>query len=266
MKNLTLIVLLLAGFACSKSNNNYKLVWSDEFDYNGLPNPEKWSYATRGNNYGWGNNELQYYTSEKIENAEVSNGTLKITALKDSVEGKAYSSARIITKNKGDWKYGRFEICAKLPDGVGMWPAIWMMPTKGKYGGWPKSGEIDIMENVGYDPDTIWSTVHTGAYNHVKGTHLNGGISIPDNRDVFHIYAVDWDETTIKGYVDEECYFTFEKRSENSDEWPFNQKFYIILNIAVGGNWGGKEGVDNSAFPATMEIDYVRVYQKENIK
>lgn len=257
----TFTFIILTLFSCQQKDS-YQLVWSDEFEYEGLPDANKWSYDTRGNSWGWGNNELQYYTVEKIENAQVSNGTLKIHALKDSVDGKAYTSARLITQNKGDWKYGRFEISAKLPDGLGAWPAIWMMPTESKYGRWPKSGEIDIMENVGYDPDTIWSTVHTGAYNHNIGTHLNGAISIPDNRDEFHVYAVEWQETTIKGFVDDTCYFTFEKRSDNSDEWPFDQKFYLILNIAVGGNWGGTMGVDDSIFPTTMEVDYVRVYQK----
>ncbi|MBN1926312.1 MAG: glycoside hydrolase family 16 protein, partial [Prolixibacteraceae bacterium] len=141
------------------AHEKYTLVWSDEFDYAGLPDSLKWSYDTVGNAWGWGNNELQYYTSARHENAIVSNGTLKITAIKEPYNKFAYTSARLITKGKGDWLYGRFEISAKLPDGRGLWPAIWMLPTDWEYGGWPESGEIDIMENVGYDPKTIVASV-----------------------------------------------------------------------------------------------------------
>ena len=150
--------LFFSGFAVSQEKNPdsaksvYQLVWSDEFDYNGLPDAKKWSYDTNGNSNGWGNNEAQFYTKERIQNAEVKGGFLSINAIREDVEGKKYSSARLITKSKGDWLYGRMDIRAKLPDGRGMWPAIWMLPTDWEYGGWPASGEIDIMENVGYDP------------------------------------------------------------------------------------------------------------------
>lgn len=139
----------------------WKLIWSEEFDYTGFPDSTKWSYDTEGNVYQWGNNEAQYYTSGRKENAWVSDGVLRITALKEPMEGRSYTSARLITKGKGDWLYGRFEIRAKLPTGRGTWPAIWMLPTDWEYGDWPKSGEIDIMENVGYDPDTIVGSSHT---------------------------------------------------------------------------------------------------------
>ncbi|HOO85779.1 MAG TPA: glycoside hydrolase family 16 protein [Prolixibacteraceae bacterium] len=259
---ITLITLALWLFAGCTPPEKYELVWSDEFDYEGLPNPDKWSYDTVGNAWGWGNNELQYYTSGKIENAEVTNGTLKIKAQKENFEKWEYTSARLITKEKGDWLYGRFEIRAKLPDGRGLWPAIWMLPTDWEYGGWPQSGEIDIMENVGFDPFTIVSSIHTADYNHKMHTERNNKITLEDNRDVFHVYGVEWDETSIKGFVDDSIYFVFEKEADNPNVWPFDKRFHLLLNIAVGGDWGGAQGIDENIFPATMEIDYVRVYQK----
>lgn len=258
-----IILIILALSSCQPKPTKYKLVWSDEFDYTGLPDAQKWTYDTEGNSWGWGNHELQYYTSENINNAMVSDGTLKIVARKESFNEKDYTSARLITKKKGDWKYGRFEIRAKLPEGRGLWPAIWMLPTKWRYGNWPKSGEIDIMENVGYNPDSIFCTVHTGAYNHTLGTQVGTKIYAPDNRDVFHVYSIEWDETSIKGFIDNTPYFSFQKQSDDSDEWPFDKRFHILLNLAVGGDWGGAKGVDNSIFPAAMELDYVRVYQKK---
>lgn len=263
MKTFSLIVLVLViCWSCSqKTSDPFELVWSDEFDYNGLPDSTKWAYDTVGNSWGWGNRELQYYTVEKTENARVSNGTLKITARQQQNENLDYTSARLITKHKGDWLYGKFEVKAKLPEGRGLWPAIWMLPTDWQYGGWPQSGEIDIMENVGYDPDTIVASIHTASYNHKVGTQRNNKISIPDNRNKFHIYMLQWDENTIKVSVDRKVYFVFNKDANNPDIWPFDKRFHLLLNLAVGGDWGGMYGVDSLIFPATFEIDYVRVYQ-----
>ena len=260
-----LIVPLLLMLMSCNITNKYELVWSDEFDYQGLPDPGKWSYDTIGNAWGWGNHELQYYTTAEIRNASVSKGTLKITVLKDTTGISNYTSARLMTKDKGDWLYGRFEIKAKLPDGRGLWPAIWMLPSDWEYGGWPQSGEIDIMENVGFDPYTIVSSVHTSDYNHRIHTERNNKITVNDNRDKFHVYGVEWDETTIKGFIDDQIYFTFEKEADDPKVWPFDKRFHLLLNIAVGGDWGGQKGIDDSIFPATMEIDYVRVYQKNNL-
>ncbi len=240
----------------------WQLVWSDEFEYNGLPDSTKWSYETRGNDTGWGNNELQYYTSHRPENAFVSNGVLAITAIREEMEGRGYSSARLITKDKGDWLYGRFEISAKLPSGRGLWPAIWMMPTDREYGNWPVSGEIDIMENVGYDPDTIVGTVHTKAYNHSIGTQRSGRIGIPDCHDTFHQYVLEWDPREIRIYADSILFYTWENDGTGFESCPFDKRFYLLLNVAVGGNWGGLKGVDESVFPQQMVVDYVRVYQK----
>jgi beta-glucanase (GH16 family) len=236
-----------------------KLVWSDEFNYTGLPDNTKWSYDT--GHHGWGNNELQHYTAVRPQNARVENGTLVIEAIKEQYQGAAYTSARLVSKNKGDWKYGRIEVKAKLPKGKGLWPAIWMLPTQWKYGGWPKSGEIDIMENVGYLPDSIYGTVHTAAFNHGIGTQKGSGVLRKDASDVFHLYAIEWNADKIKFFVDEELYHEFENYKTGSDAWPFDQEFHLLLNVAVGGNWGGKFGIDESIFPQRLEIDYVRVYQ-----
>ena len=161
---LTYILALILVNAFNSFAQEYELVWSDEFDYTGLPNSEKWSYDVGGS--GWGNNELQYYTENRTENARVENGNLIIEARKESYGGNNYTSARLITKSQGDWLYGKIEVRAKLPGGRGAWPAIWMLPTDWAYGGWPSSGEIDIMEYVGYDPGVVHGTVHTESYNH----------------------------------------------------------------------------------------------------
>ena len=245
------------------AQNNYQLVWADEFDYTGLPDSTKWSYDVGDgcpNVCGWGNNELEYYTEKRRENARVEEGQLIITAKKEEIENKEYSSARLVTRGKGDWTYGKIQIRAKLPTGLGTWPAIWMLSTDWSYGGWPESGEIDIMEHVGYEPDSIYGTVHTKAYNHSIGTQKGGRILISDCEDEFHIYTIEWTQNKIDFFVDENKYFTFEKES-GSDKWPFDKRFHLLLNIAVGGNWGGVKGVDESVFPQEMKVDYVRVYQ-----
>lgn len=246
-----------------KTDSKWKLVWSDEFNYTGLPDSTKWSYDTDGNNWGWGNNEAQWYTKARPENTWVSNGMLKITAVKEPTSGKEYSSGRIITKGKGDWKYCRVEVKAKLPEGRGMWPAIWMLSTDNKYGGWPRSGEIDIMENVGCDPYVIVASAHTFSYNHVQGTQKNNKITINDCYTNFHVYALEWEADEYRVFVDDQLYFTFRNEKTGSNVWPFDQPFHLILNVAVGGNWGGMKGIDESIFPRSMEVDYVRIYQKK---
>ncbi len=252
-------LLLLAG--CSNEQRKFtKLVWADEFDYTGLPDSTRWSYDTGG--HGWGNNELQYYTEKDIRNAFVENGKLHIRAIKEEGDSiKKYTSARVISKNKGDWKYGRIEVKAKLPTGRGVWPAIWMLPTDWEYGGWPESGEIDIMENVGFNADTIFASVHTKTYNHAIGTNKTSGIKLTGTSENFHVYALEWTEEVIKVFVDDKMFYEFANEKVTSNEWPFDKRFHLLLNIAVGGNWGGKMGVDETIFPQQLEIDYVRVYQ-----
>lgn len=254
------ISILLFLVACVQGQAQYtNLVWADEFDYTGLPDSGKWGYDTGG--HGWGNNELQYYTEKRLQNARVEHGVLVLNVNKENFEQSKYTSARLVTKNKGDWKYGRVEVKAKLPKGVGVWPAIWMLPTHWKYGGWPQSGEIDIMENVGYLPDSVYASVHTGAFNHVKGTNKTAGLLRTGLADNFHVYAIEWTPEKISFFMDDVLYHTFENQHRGSAEWPFDQPFHLLLNVAVGGNWGGKMGVDDSIFPQAMLVDYVRVYQ-----
>jgi beta-glucanase (GH16 family) len=255
------LFILLSGFT-QTSKKGYKLVWADEFNYKGLPDAKRWDYDTTGNKTGWGNHEAQHYTYANPRNAWVDQGVLTITAVKESFRGKKYTSARMITKLKGDWLYGRFEIKAKLPNGIGMWPAIWMLPTDWKYGNWPASGEIDIMENVGYKADTIFGSIHTKAYYWRINTQKTKGVSIPDCHNAFHLYALEWDADQISFFIDNTQYLTFKNEKKTFAEWPFDQRFHLLLNVAVGGDWGGQKGIDDTIFPQKMIVDYVRVYQK----
>ncbi len=238
----------------------FNLVWNDEFNIEGKPDDTKWDYDIGGN--GWGNNELQYYTSDSI-NVRVKNGKLQIEAHYYPNLDIKYTSARIVTKNKGNWLYGRVEVKAKLPAGLGTWPAIWMLPTDWEYGGWPASGEIDIMEHVGYEPNVIHGTVHTEAFNHKIGSQVGNNITVPTAISDYHVYAIEWNEDRIDFYIDDNKYFFFENQNNSYREWPFDKRFHLIMNIAFGGNWGGAQGIDNSIFPVQMDIDYVRVYEKE---
>ncbi len=232
--------------------------WADEFDYTGAPDAAKWGYDIGGS--GWGNNELQYYTSS-TSNASVADGILTITARKENMENREYTSARLVSKDKGDFLYGRFEIKAKLPTGRGTWAAIWMLPTDWAYGNWPASGEIDIMEHVGYDQNRVHITVHTEAYNHGIGTQVGKNKVVAGASEEFHLYRVDWTPDSIKGYIDDQLVFEFAKQAGGYKVWPFDKRFHLLLNIAVGGNWGGAQGVDPDVYPQSMEVDYVRVYK-----
>ncbi len=227
-----------------------------------MPDSAKWNYDTRGNSYGWGNNEAEWYTVARKENTWVSDGTLKITARNEPTSGKNYSSGRITTKGKGDWKYCKVEVRAKLPTGNGTWPAIWMLSSDNKYGGWPKSGEIDIMEQVGSNPDTVLSTIHTEKYNHIKKTQRGKRMGLATATTDFHVYTLEWEENELRSFVDGKLYFTFDNEKTGFEAWPFDQPFHLILNLAIGGGLGGQHGIDNNLFPHTLEVDYVRVYQK----
>ena len=245
-----------------------QLVWQDNFDYTGPPDSTKWEAQTGG--HGWGNNELQFYTESG--NAWVENGKLIIEARREDMEGKEVTSARLRTRGMGDWQYGRIEARARLPKGLGVWPAIWMMPSfaapinsETNRPKWPDCGEIDIMEHVAYMENTVHATVHTGAYNHIKRTQRGGKTVIADITDEFHLYSVEWDARKMVFRVDDEIIFTYapwEDGGEVTDaQWPFDKPFHLIVNLAFGGNWGGAKGVDMSVLPARFEIDYVRVYQ-----
>lgn len=234
------------------------LVWSDEFDDAGLPDSTKWGYDLGGG--GWGNQELEYYT-DRAENARVANGSLVIEARKENREGMHYTSARLVTRGKAEFRYGRIEVKAKLPSGRGTWPAIWMLGAKEPLA-WPDDGEIDIMEHVGFNPGFIHGSIHCKKYYHVIGTQKTDTIQVPDFSTAFHVYALDWDADSIRVSVDDSTFFRFANEHTGYDAWPFDNKMYLLLNIAVGGGWGGQKGVDDSIWPQRMEVDYVRVYKK----
>jgi beta-glucanase (GH16 family)/glycerophosphoryl diester phosphodiesterase len=253
--------LLMERLKKSPVANGWKLVWNDEFNYKGLPDSNRWNYDTGG--HGWGNHELQYYTNADTNNVKVQNGRLTIRALKQQRESNTWTSTRLISKYKGDWLYGRIEVSAKLPPGRGMWPAIWMLPTDWEYGGWPTSGEIDIRENVGYKPDSVYFSVHTESFNHTIGTQKTTGIALPDNRTVFHLYAIEWNKEEVVFFADDKAVLRFQNTGKGFKEWPFDKRFHLLLNIAVGGDWGGAMGIDEKLSSGIMEVEYVRVYQRE---
>jgi beta-glucanase (GH16 family) len=272
MKRTIVGLFICLGLACGDTNKinagssskNWKLVWNDEFDYTGLPDSNKWNYDVGTgcpNVCGWGNNELQYYTQADTANAMVQDGMLFIRALKQKKENNNYTSTRLVSKKKGDWLYGRMEVKAKLPAGRGLWPAIWMLSTDWTYGGWPESGEIDIMENVGHIPDTVFSSVHTKKFYHSIGTQKTKGLLVNDASTAFHVYGIEWYADRIDFFIDDNPFFSFKNTGNGFLEWPFDKRFHLILNLAVGGNWGGQKGVDESVFPAAMQVDYVRVFE-----
>ena len=240
-----------------------KLAWSDEFNYTGRPDSTKWTYDVGGS--GWGNKEEQYYTRARRENARVEGGHLVIEARKEAlVAGNGYTSARLVSRGKGGSQlYGRFEVRAKIPGGRGTWPAIWMLPDQNPYGnkGWPDNGEIDIMEHVGYDPNVVHATTHCKAYYFRLNTQKTGITKLPDATTAFHTYSVEWTPETITAQVDGQLYFAHRNEGTGWETWPWNQPFHLLLNMAVGGEWGGQKGIDEAVFPQQMLVDYVRFYQ-----
>ncbi len=260
-----LAMTLLLGFAgcqMQPQKPEWEIVWSDEFNYTGLPDTAKWDYDI-GNTDGWGNSELQYYTYKKKENARVENGHLIIEARKEKVDSFNYTSARLLTRNKASWQYGKIEVRAMIPKGKGSWSAIWTMADSIRV--WPDDGEIDIMEHVGWNQGYIHGTIHCNKYYHSIGTQKTDTLFVADCSSAFHVYSLEWNEEIIKVAVDEKVFFSFTNEKKGYEYWPFDNKMFLILNIAVGGGWGGEKGVDDSIFPTQMKIDYVRVYQK-NIK
>lgn len=243
-----------------KASGKWELVWQDEFDYRGLPDSIKWSFDVDGNSWQWGNNEAQWYTNNRLENASVSDGILTIAANRENWMDKKYTSARLRTIGKGDWKYGRIEVCAKPPAGKGTWSAIWMLPSDTTYGQWPRGGEIDIMEYVGRDPEILFSTVHTGRFNHMVNTQVGDTIILSNLNTEFHTYALEWEEDQIRSFIDDSLYFSFNKVDDSIEAWPFNQPFHLLINLAIGGTLGRE--VDDSIFPQKFLIDYVRIYRK----
>lgn len=252
IKKVTLL-LLLAATAATAQVKKGKLVWEENFDGNAL-NESVWNYELGNgcpNVCGWGNNERQLYTKT---NYTVKDGMLTITAKKD---GDTYTSTRITTAGNKEFKYGYIEARAKLPVGKGIWPAFWMLGSNIKQVGWPLAGEIDILEYVGKEPDIVYTTLHTKA-NHGENASSKK-TEFKDIEEGFHTYAINWTKDEIVFYVDGTSVYTFAPKDRSTEVWPFNQPFYFIVNVAVGGNFGGPE-VDDSIFPQEYVVDYIRVY------
>ncbi len=241
--------------------------FADEFESNVIDD-SKWRYDTDFNARGWFNNEMQYYADSRWQNSRVENGVLVVEAHHEDLAiqqlsdwgGQAYSSAKLVTRQS--YGPGFYEIRAKLPCGRGTWPAIWMLPAKGK---WPDMGEIDIMEMVGWDANVVHATLHTGAYNHAKGTQRGARIDIPTSCTKFHNYQLHWTENAITIGIDGKGYMRVANDQPGGDSaWPFTRPYHLILNLAIGGDWAGKEGIDDAALPQQMQIDYVRYWAAED--
>jgi beta-glucanase (GH16 family) len=236
----------------------WTLVFSDEFDAAGALDPAKWGYEI-----GYiRNDEKQYYTS-RPENVRAEGGSLVIEARKEAHQGFGYTSASINTRGHFELLYGRVEVRAKLPTGNGTWPAIWMLGTNIGPVGWPACGEIDIMENVGFDPLRIHASVHTAAYNHTIGTHKTATLTVANPWEDFHVYAMEWYADRIDVFLDGQKYFTFFNEGTGSRAWPFDKPQFLLVNLAIGGAWGGQQGIDDARFPHRYLIDYVRIYQQK---
>ncbi len=247
------------GYKSSAEREGWELIWTDEFKEPEI-DTTKWTHEVNGN--GGGNNELQYYTASKA-NSYIKDDYLVIKAIKTNYKGKFYTSARLNTKRKADWTYGRFDIRAKVPVKQGCWPAIWMLPTDLAYGGWPQSGEIDIMELIGSGPSTVHGTIHFGDP-WPNNKHIGNTIDVTkgDYSSEFHVFSVEWEQNQIRWYMDDSLFATRVPSELTPHRWPFDQSFHMLLNLAIGGDWPGPPD-ETSTFPQYMYIDYVRVYQKK---
>ncbi|MEO5773005.1 MAG: glycoside hydrolase family 16 protein [Sphingomicrobium sp.] len=240
--------------------------WRDEFSGARL-DTSKWTFDTSRNKEGWYNGELQYYAAGSRKNLRLKNGILVIEARRDpkairrfpDYGGQQYSAAKIVTQGNAAWKYGFFEIRAKLPCAVGTWPAIWMMP-EGSFP-WPAGGEIDILEHVGSDPGVVNANLHTELFNHTKQTGRGAKLPLPGACTGFHRYQLDWRPDAITIGVDDRAYMRVKNdQPGGAGAWPFDKPFYMILNLALGGDWAAPKGMDDSVFPQRFEVDYVRVW------
>lgn len=252
------------GCDVSTRDGDYVCVWADEFNGDTL-DLTKWNIEVNG--FGGGNNEAQYY---KEDNIFVRDGLLEIEARKEYYSGKNYTSGRINSKYKGEFTYGKIEFAAKVPDGNGTWSAVWMLPTMNTYGTWPHSGEIDILEHVGYDPNQVHASTHTTKYNHLDPSGaLTFSKTLYDATETFNIYTLEWLPGKMIMHVNDERIgefnYTpaFNQDVSYDDVYPFDQVFHLVINLAIGGIWGGVEGIDDSIFPTSMYVDYIRWYQKD---
>jgi beta-glucanase (GH16 family) len=243
-----------------------RLVWSDEFNGRAL-DLTKWSYDTSRNKQGWYNGEKQYYSAGRPENIQVADGSLVIEARHETLDpakysdwgGQHYTSAKIVSKGAG-WTYGFYEIRAKLPCAPGTWPAIWMLPTQMKK--WPDDGEIDIMEQVGAEPNLIYASLHTRLFNHILKTQRSAQRLVPTSCNSFHRYQLEWTPRSITIGVDDRGILRVRNdQPGGKGAWPFSTPFHMILNLAIGGDWAAAKGIDDAAMPQRMEVDYVRVWQ-----
>lgn len=236
----------------------YRLLWEDNFDYEGTPNPTLWNVEVAG--HGFGNNEAQYYTN-RTQNVNVQNGELIITGLKEDYVNRHYTSAKLTTEGKKHLRYGRIEVMASLPKGAGTWPAIWFLGTDIDQLGWPACGEIDLMEHVGHNPETIHFSLHSKTNYHHIGNQPTAVFKIPGILEGFHEYRMDWTEEEIAFYLDQKLMVTFKKKDYiHRAAWPFDKEYYLILNLALGGTWGGP--IDDTIFPTVMRFKYVKVYER----
>lgn len=263
MKAIAVALLGLAAPAFAAPPAGYKLVWSDEFDLGKAPDPSKWSYDTEANKLRWWHDEAQYYSANRSENARIENGRLIIELRRENLAdrpdygGQHYSSARLITRGKAEWTYGFFEVRAKLPCNRGGWPAIWLVGPD-----WPKGGEIDIMEQLGFDPETIYGTLHS-PYTEQEHVTQHGVTKVQSSCSAFHDYQAEWRPDAIILSIDGRPFATFRRPAHATGyNWPFDGPEFLILNVAMGGGWAGQKGIDDSALPARMEIDHVRIYAK----
>jgi len=269
----------LVAFAASLSANNYSIdepmqtpaaapSWADEFEESSL-DPSKWSFDTSRNRVGWYNGEQQYYAANRPDNLRISGGHLIIEARHDPETirslhdwgGQQYSSAKITTQGKAEFRYGFVEVRAKLPCGVGSWPAIWMMPAYSVE--WPKGGEIDILEQVGSQPNVAHATLHTELFNHQRGTARGASTVVPTSCSAFHRYQMSWTPRSITVGVDDHAYMrVLNDQPGGAGAWPFDKPFYLILNLAIGGSWAAPNGMGDAVFPQDFEVDYVRVWNQ----
>lgn len=268
----------LVALATTLSANNYSVTqpmhappgaptWSDEFNGTSLDR-SKWSFDASRNKVGWFNGEQQYYSADRLANLRLENGRLIIEARHDPEAirgfadwgGQQYSSARITTRGKAAFRYGFVEVRAKLPCARGTWPAIWMLPERSSE--WPKGGEIDILEQVGSQPNVLHATLHTELFNHIRGTARGASILLPTSCSAFHRYQLSWTSQAITIGVDDHAYMQVLNNEPGGESaWPFDKPFYLILNLAIGGSWAAAKGIDDAAFPQDFELDYVRVWK-----